>query len=92
VSLMLLDEERQELSISAALGLSDEVVTNTQVKVGQGLAGLAAQMRKPILLPEQVENDPVIQTLLIQSDVGSVICVPLMLKGRVLGVLNASPL
>ena len=68
------------------------MVTTTRVKMGQGVAGLAAQMRKPILLPEQVENDPVIQTLLTQSDVGSAICVPLMLKGRVLGVLNASPL
>jgi K+-sensing histidine kinase KdpD len=90
VSLMLLDEERQELSISAALGLSDEVVTNTRVKVGQGLAGLAAQKRKPILLPDQVENDPAIQALLTQNDAGSAICVPLMLKDRVLGVLNAS--
>ncbi len=90
VSLMLLDEERQELSISAALGLSDEVVATTRVKVGQGLAGLVAQMRKPILLSEQVENDPVIQASLTQSDTGSAICVPLMLKDRVLGVLNAS--
>ena len=90
VSLMLLDEERQELFISAALGLSDEVVATTQVKMGQGLAGLAAQMRKPILLSDQVENDPVIQVSLTQSDTGSAICVPLMLKDRVLGVLNVS--
>jgi len=98
VSLMLVNEERQELSISAARGLSDEVVATTRVKVGQGLAGLAAQMRKPLLLPDQVENDPAIQAqspqlvegLLTQSDTGSAICVPLMLKDRVLGVLNAS--
>jgi signal transduction histidine kinase/DNA-binding response OmpR family regulator len=106
VSLMLLNEERQELSISAALGLSDEVVDTTRVKMGQGLAGLAAQTRKPILLSEQVEDDPVVQAqspelveeLLTQSDTGqspepvegSAICVPLMLKDRVLGVLNVS--
>jgi len=90
VSLMLLDEERQELSISAALGLSDEVVATTRVKTGQGLAGLAAQMRKPILLSDQVENDPVIRASLTQSDTGSAICVPLLLKDRVLGVLNVS--
>jgi GAF domain-containing protein/CheY-like chemotaxis protein len=90
VSLMLLDEERQELSISAALGLPDEVVTTTRVQVGQGLAGLAAQRREPILLPEQAENDFSIQALLPRSDTGSTICMPLMLKDRVLGVLNAS--
>ncbi|NIO69848.1 MAG: GAF domain-containing protein, partial [Anaerolineae bacterium] len=90
VSLMLLDEERQELFISAALGLSDEVVATTRVKMGQGLAGLAAQMRKPMLLSDQVENDPVIRASLTQSDTGSAICVPLMLKDRVLGVLNVS--
>jgi len=90
VSLMLLDEEQQELSISAALGLSDEVVATTRVKVGQGLAGLTAQMRKPILLSDQVETNPAIQASLTQSYTGSSICVPLMIKDRVLGVLNAS--
>jgi len=90
VSLMLLDEERQELSISAALGLPNEVVTTTRVQVGQGLAGLAAQRREPILLPEQAQNDFSIQALLPRSDIGSTICMPLMLKDCVLGVLNAS--
>jgi signal transduction histidine kinase len=98
VSLMLLDEERQELSISAALGLPDEVVTTTRVKVGEGLAGLAAQRREPILVSEQVENDPATQARspelvegsLLRRIVGSAICVPLMVKDRVLGVLNAS--
>ncbi len=90
VSLMLLDEEQQELSISAALGLSDEVVATTRVKVGQGLAGLTAQMRKPILLSDQAETNPTIQASLTQSYTGSAICVPLMIKDRVLGVLNAS--
>jgi signal transduction histidine kinase len=95
---MLLDEERQELSISAALGLPDEVVTTTRVKVGEGLAGLAAQRREPILVSEQVENDPATQARspelvegsLLRRIVGSAICVPLMVKDRVLGVLNAS--
>ncbi len=90
VSLMLLDEKQQELSISAAIGLSDKVVSTTRVKVGQGLAGLVAQRKKPILLSEQVENDPALQALLTQSDTGSAICVPLMIKDRVLGVLNVS--
>ena len=90
VSLMLLDEERQALSISAALGLPDEVVSTTQVKVGQGLAGLAMQRRKPILLPEQAEDDPAIRALLTRSDTGAAICLPLMFRGHVLGVLNTS--
>jgi len=90
VSLMLLDEERQELSISAALGLPDEVVTSTRVKVGQGLASLAVQRKEPILLPEQAEDDSSIQAWLTRSDVGPAICMPLMLKDRVLGVLNVS--
>jgi DNA-binding response OmpR family regulator len=90
VSLMLLDEERQELSISAALGLPDEVVTSTRVKVGQGLASLAMQRKEPILLPEQAEDDSSIQALMTRSDVGPAICMPLMLKDRVLGVLNVS--
>jgi signal transduction histidine kinase len=90
VSLMLLDEGRQELSISAALGLPDEVMTTTRVKVGQGLAGLAVQRREPILVSEQAETDPAIQSSWVRRAVGSTICVPLVLKDRVLGVLNTS--
>jgi GAF domain-containing protein len=48
------------------------------------------QRREPILLPEQAENDSAIQALLTRSDVGPAICMPLMLKDRALGVLNAS--
>ena len=91
VSLMLLDEERQELFVLAALGLPDDVVATMRVEMEPGLAGLTVQRRKPILVPEQAENDPIIQAL-IQSDIGSAICTPLMLKKRVLGVLNASRL
>jgi signal transduction histidine kinase len=87
---MLLDEERRELSISAALGLPDEVVATTRVEMGQSLASLVVQRKSPILLPEQAENNPVIQASLTRSDAGPAICVPLMLKDRVLGVLNAS--
>jgi K+-sensing histidine kinase KdpD len=102
VSLMLLDEERQELSISAAIGLPDEVAATTRVKVGQGLAGLAAQRKSPILVSEQVENEgqspePVEgqspEPFDFAQDApveGPAICMPLMVKDCVLGVLNAS--
>ncbi len=89
VSLMLLDEEREELFISAALGLADEEMVTGRVKVGESVAGLAAQMKKPILLSGQVENDSVVEASLTPSDRGVAIYVPLMLQDRVLGVLKA---
>jgi signal transduction histidine kinase/DNA-binding response OmpR family regulator len=85
VSLMLLDEARQELTISAAIGLSDQAMADTQVKVGEGLAGLVAQTREPLLVVDQAEDAP-----FLQPGVRSAICVPLMLQNHVLGVLNAS--
>ncbi len=90
VSLMLLDEEQRELVISAALGLTEEGRAADRVKMGQGVAGLAAQMKKPVLLSDQVELDPMVEASLTPSDRGSAIYVPLMLQDRVLGVLNAS--
>ena len=90
VSLMLLDEQAQELFIADALGLSETVVANTRVKIGEGLAGLAAQNAEPMLVSVDSQAEFTAEESLTQRDTGSAICVPLVLQTRVLGVLNAS--
>jgi PAS domain S-box-containing protein len=88
VSLMLLDEEHQELYVAAAIGLDNDLVANTRVKVGEGIAGLAAQKREPLLASGRGTRDDGIPASPLWADVGSAICVPLLLQNRVLGVLN----
>ena len=86
VSLMVLDESSQQLSIEAAVGLPGQIVNSTRAAIGQGIAGSVAQSGEALLLNGAVshawpeEGEPIT----------SAICVPLKVKGRVIGVLNSS--
>ncbi len=51
-SVMTLDKETNLLRIRVASKLDDKIVNNTTVKVGEGIAGLAAATSKPIILPQ----------------------------------------
>lgn len=51
-SIMLLNQEAGELSISLAVGLPDEVVNSTVVRVGEGIAGWVAASAKPLLIED----------------------------------------
>ena len=89
-ALELLDEATQELTIKAALGLPSEVVNKTKVKVGRGIAGWVAKTAEPLMLPEQAETMPHLKAAMVQEEVSSALCMPLIAKGRVIGVLNSS--
>src|ERR1700680_386286 len=52
LSVLLLDEQTQTLSIRFAVGYGPEVVENTRIPVGQGITGIAAATRQPILVPD----------------------------------------
>ena len=56
-SIMLLDPTTKELFIKVAEGITDELVRNTRVKLGEGVAGWVAQTGKAVLV-EDIEADP----------------------------------
>jgi phosphotransferase system enzyme I (PtsP) len=56
-SLYLLNEQSDTLVLRATCGLSPEAVGQVQMKIGEGLTGIAAQNRT-ILSVEEPENDP----------------------------------
>jgi signal transduction histidine kinase len=86
VSLMLLDDSSQHLSIEAAVGLPGEIVSSTRAAVGQGIAGSVAQSGEAVLLNGAVNHGRSAEG----EPITSAICVPLKVKGRVIGVLNSS--
>ena len=86
VSLMLLDESGRELAIKAAVGLPQEVVRSAVQKVGHGIAGSVAKSGKPILLNGEVES----RERKSSAKTSSALCVPLLVRGKVIGVLNSS--
>ena len=90
ISLMLLDETTQELCVEAALGLPEELVGAARVKIGERIAGWVLEKEEPLLLTDRSKVAPAIRDAMQREELTSALCVPLKIKGRVIGVLNAS--
>ncbi len=89
-SLMLKDPRKDELVIKASHGLAEEIVEETRVAYGEGIAGRVAQTGEPMLLTD-LQDDPRFAGAKVtpRPDIVSSICVPLRdEEGRVNGVLS----
>lgn len=89
-SVMLLDEERQELKISAAAGLSEEIQRETRLKVGTSIAGYVAEQGEPLLISDIKSDSRFAKYVKDGYKTASLLCAPLKIKDRVLGVINLS--
>ncbi len=88
-SLMLLDEETQELVMAAAHGLSEEYIHKGNIKVGESIAGRVIKEGRPIAVSD-ITNDPrhIYSGYALKEGLTSLLSVPLSLKDKVIGVLN----
>ncbi|MBI5206427.1 MAG: GAF domain-containing protein, partial [Candidatus Firestonebacteria bacterium] len=90
-SLMLMDVDRQELIVRVAYGdyyNYYQDITSAKVKVGDGISGWVAMNGEPLLVTN-IEKDPRFKHLIrSRYKSKSLICVPLKIKDRVIGVLN----
>jgi len=89
-SLLLLDDKTQELYFDVALGLGEDA-GKVRLKMGQGIAGTVAQSRTPEIINE-VRQDPRWSPAMDAASgfvTKSILAVPMMLKGRLIGVLEA---
>ncbi len=86
-SLMLLDPESQQLRIRVAHGVERELWPKIQMRLGEGIAGRVAADARSLLLRGKADASK-FHIVRERADVESAICVPLVVKGRVLGVLN----
>ena len=91
VAILMLDEDARELVAYAALGIEEEGERGIRVPLGQGFAGRVAAERKPVILPE-VKHADVRNPVLLEKGIKSLLGVPLVLEGRVLGVLHVGTL
>ncbi len=89
-SLML--EENGELHVVAARGLPRDIMRTARTRVGEGIAGWVAQHGEPLLLDKQVSMPPELEDALRRAEIASAVCVPLIVKDRVIGVLNLTKL
>jgi signal transduction histidine kinase len=86
-AILLLDEERGELVARAAKGLEEEVERGVRIPIGGGFAGRVAAERRTIML-EDVDHADVLNPLLREKGVKSLLGAPLVFQDRVRGVLH----
>jgi len=89
VSLMLLDEKKGKLFIRATQSVSEEYNKKSPLKLGEGIAGKVAQTNRPMAVYD-VKKEPEYKYKNIAEKEGlcSLLCVPLSVKGKVIGVIN----
>ena len=89
VSVMLLEHDRM-LQVAASSGPGDEPRRHARIALGERIAGRVALSREPVMIVGPLEQDSRFSGIARQRDVGSAIVYPLVIGGKVLGVLNLS--
>lgn len=90
-AVLLLDPAQRFLVATAARGLEEEVHQGVRIPLGGGFAGRIAAEKRPVLI-ESVNHSNVLNPILRQKGIRSLLGVPLVLGGRVLGVLHVGSL
>jgi GAF domain-containing protein len=88
---LLLDEETDELLARAAVGLEEEVERGFRIPVGLGFAGRVAADRHAVVL-DDVDHADVLNPLLREKGIKSMLGVPLVVGGDTLGVIHVGTL
>lgn len=91
VGILLVTDDGRELVASAGVGLEEEVSQGLRIPMGRGIGGRVAAQREPLVV-EDLAMVEVASTVLQQKGVRSLVSVPLMVEGRVLGVLQVGTL
>jgi sigma-B regulation protein RsbU (phosphoserine phosphatase) len=89
-SLLLLDRDRNEFYFNTTTDKKEGILKEIRVPVGTSVAGIVASSGKGLLI-NNAENDPRIFRFVDQKTdevTRNILCVPLMVKGHVLGVLE----
>ena len=89
-SLMLLNEESEELYVGAAMGLDEATINSVRVRVGESISGWVAQTGKPLLIRDIEDDMNFGRPNRPNYESRSLVSVPLRSDGRVIGVLNVT--
>jgi len=87
VAVLLLDSSGRQLIATAASGLEEEVRQGVRIPVGQGFAGRIAAGGRPVIL-DHVDHGNVLNPILLDKGIQSLVGVPLLVHGAVIGVLH----
>ncbi|MGA9831643.1 MAG: GAF domain-containing SpoIIE family protein phosphatase [Trebonia sp.] len=90
-AVLLLDQSARQLIATAASGIEEEVRQGVRIPLGTGFAGRVAASHEPVILT-RVDHTTVRNPLLVDRGIRSLLGVPLLVSGRVIGVLHVGSL
>ena len=86
-AILLRTDDGEHVVLRAAVGLDDEVQAARPIPLGRGIAGRVAESGRPEVVPDLSRVEVVLPAL--RERIRSLIAVPLVVEGRVIGVLDA---
>jgi GAF domain-containing protein/anti-sigma regulatory factor (Ser/Thr protein kinase) len=90
-AILLLEPTGELLRARAAKGIEEEVEQGVTIPVGGGFAGRIVAERRPIFIPD-VDHADILNPILRQKGIRSLLGVPLLVSGRPIGVLHVGSL
>jgi diguanylate cyclase (GGDEF)-like protein len=89
-SLLMVDDNQEELYFAIAVGTAAEALKNVRLRVGEGIAGHVAKYGEKLIVPDVRADQRFAKRIdeMTQWETQSIICVPLRSKLRVLGVIQ----
>ena len=84
-SILLLDEEGKVLTHRFSLRFEEKIHLKHDIPMGRGLVGYAAEHKTAVLVPDVSKDNRYIQ---LNPETRAELCVPLIYKDRVIGVLD----
>jgi anti-anti-sigma factor len=90
-AVLLLDPGSGHLVATAASGLEEEVRQGVRIPLGRGFAGRIAAEGHPVII-DDVDHTKVINPLLLDKGIRSLMGAPLLAEGAVIGVLHVGTL
>src|ERR671924_1946521 len=90
-AVLMLDEPRGELVARAAKGIEEEVEQGVRIPLGKGFAGRIAAEARPVVI-DDVDHSGVLNPILREKGIKSLLGAPLLPRERVLGVVHVGTL
>jgi sigma-B regulation protein RsbU (phosphoserine phosphatase) len=84
-AILLVNEKTQDLRIRFQVGHPSEAAERVRIKIGEGITGLAAQRREPVLVNDVSKQPGYINSV---NEVRSELAIPMITKNKVIGVID----
>jgi serine phosphatase RsbU (regulator of sigma subunit)/anti-sigma regulatory factor (Ser/Thr protein kinase) len=91
VAILLLEPNGEWLRARAAKGIEEEVERGVRLPLGKGFAGRIAAERRSIFI-EDVDHADILNPILREKGIRSLLGVPMLVEGRVIGVMHVGSL